>query len=491
MQRYGYLIGVEKYNNFRTTEFCHDDVDLLYNTLTNNCDYNPLNIEVKKLAPESDVSRTSLLEGLDKLAATTKVGDTLLFYFAGHGYLAPEDEEPYLLLPGSDLTRIQETALPLRLVASKFRDNGRINIRILDACHSGSDVRGEAIDSRGFMEKILSETISGWITLAACNASEFSYPEPEFSNGVFTHYLCEAINEHDEGAILPEMLKVQLCDKIADYVKQHPSKPQTPTYNTSISGNHSFATRKACKPPEGSDNKPAESVASIDLDDRLTLIRGYELIDTQDQHQFLETTMEFLSESVTSAIASIPEHGCKCSLRGTMDASEIPEDIRDHIVEKVNSEGFHPLHSIQKVPVDQSSNSLILSIFPWRTIKTFYRVNISQEGIYPQSYLEYGQDSDGYVPTGVGYFYILPLQVSIVLINGVIIHPHSNLLKSAKPKVTLHATHLTLSKEKNEQIITTITKESINEYTQLYDKYLERSIKYLEWEIEKSGIGSQ
>ena len=192
MTRCAILIAAEKYVHFPATPFTHADAGLLHVTLTELCDYPAQHVLLLRLTLEDDKTPAELLDAIRKAVNGMERGDSVLFYFAGHGHCS--DNRTYLLLPNTTAGAYETTALSLEDVSKELRTPERSCFRIFDACHSGVDVRGdsELPDSSTFMRAVTHDA-SGWVTLAACSENQYSVADPQIGHGVFTHYLCEYI----------------------------------------------------------------------------------------------------------------------------------------------------------------------------------------------------------------------------------------------------------------------------------------------------------
>jgi len=71
--------------------------------------------------------------------------DTVIFYFAGHGYKNDADNKFYLVTNNTDKEDIDITSLPWEKVKNILEKGSGIQQRfyILDACHSGAAALGE------------------------------------------------------------------------------------------------------------------------------------------------------------------------------------------------------------------------------------------------------------------------------------------------------------------------------------------------------------
>ncbi|MEZ5978186.1 MAG: caspase family protein [Planctomycetota bacterium] len=147
------------------------DVELMRSVLVGTLGFATNDVEV---LVDEDATRESILAGLERLAGAARDGDRVVVYFAGHGCQQPARErdtlrEPDLLdevlLPadaglfdrgsGSIPGAIRDDELGERLRA--IRDAGAEVWLVVDACHSGSILRGEDdVRLRGLDPDVLS-----------------------------------------------------------------------------------------------------------------------------------------------------------------------------------------------------------------------------------------------------------------------------------------------------------------------------------------------
>lgn len=242
MNRYAILIGCEDYKYYDNISYCNNDASLMEEVLTKYCDYKYNNIKLMFSYPEDDVnSRDLILKVIEDVIDKLEEGDTLLFYFAGHGVVY--ENEGYLVLYDTDPQSISKTALSIRQIKDLTKEKNINMFNIIDACHSGFDSRG---NSRGNASSEFISTImqhKNWATLASCSQNEKSYPYRDKEQGAFTYYVGEVIKEFKQDSnINIEILKHNVCEKMNKWCNEN-NKIQTPTLNSSISGNVSIATR--------------------------------------------------------------------------------------------------------------------------------------------------------------------------------------------------------------------------------------------------------
>ncbi len=236
-----YFVGLscEEYHYYNNISFCHGDLELLRETLISFCDYKNENMVVEMLyigAPESNCAYW--YDELEKICQKLTKEDTLLFFFAGHGMVKGDDA--FLLLPDSVPDDESGTALSLTRINTIFKVATGNTFKIIDACHSGMDVRGD-LDS-GFISKLIDKS---WATLASCSEQENSYPDRQKEQGIFTYFICDAIKKWEkETDITIEQLKVVVAEMM-DAWCENAGVAQHPTLNASIVGIQSLATRNS------------------------------------------------------------------------------------------------------------------------------------------------------------------------------------------------------------------------------------------------------
>ncbi|HBF4581473.1 TPA: caspase family protein [Clostridioides difficile] len=237
MKRYAIIIGCDEYRHYSNISFCIEDAFLMQEVLTEYCDYEYNNIEL--IFPTEDKERLSIESvnnDIKKILDKIESGDTLIFYFAGHGMV--HENEAYLLLPDTNPKEIASTALSIKSLNELLKDKDITNFRIIDACQSGFDSR--SAKNSDFIDIIKHQS---WATLASCSPNELSYPYPDVGQGAFTYQVSESIKEFEPGSeINIEILKHKVCNRMEVWCKKN-YKVQTPTLNSSLVGNISIATR--------------------------------------------------------------------------------------------------------------------------------------------------------------------------------------------------------------------------------------------------------
>lgn len=402
--RHAILIGCEKYTSFNDTRFAHDDVDLMFDTLTTHCDFKVEDVLKYKLSKDSDLTPENILDGIESFSSNTNTGNTILFYFAGHGDRTANGT--YLILPSTIKGDLENTALDLDKLAGKLRQDRKACIRIFDACHSGADVRDAKdndIETEGFLRSITTDT-TGWVTLAGCAPTQKSYSDPNLGHGIFTYFLCEEIKTVPAGKdVHPELIKVPVVANVYRHAEKL-GLQQTPTLNASISGNITIATRK--KQPNVKETKLASN-STQDIRNRISEIQKttditdvylnemLSLLVVECENQFRE--IEFIDSDGEASTPKMIDY--------------IPSTISKNIVSFVEGKSFNTKHTLKTIRKYKQRSLIDHAFAPNELLSKEY---VAEQPIdSPESVVELKFSGDSRcLPDIVLFLYVIPLQIS-------------------------------------------------------------------------------
>lgn len=239
------LIGVSAYHNLRRLGKTTSDAKDLYALLTDPAcaGYPPTNVA---LLLDEQVTKAAISDKLDWLACRAGPEDTVAIFFSGHGAQRVGGFEPgeYLCPVEADWYNLRSTAISTDEFTNALRAirAGRVVV-FLDACHSGGV--GEPKEAAPQVKAGLSEDTyarlaegRGRVIVASCRPDEVSWELPEMRNGLFTHYLLEALR----GAAVSADGTVRIFD-LFDYVSQRvpQHKPQHPLFKGEMELNFAIA----------------------------------------------------------------------------------------------------------------------------------------------------------------------------------------------------------------------------------------------------------
>ncbi len=172
----------------RMRDFFMQDLGVSHDDLYFFTDDSPRNAQGRKTQPTYGTLKSFLG---DRFADSfLSAGDTLWFYFSGHGM--PCEGRDYLLPSDGNPRSIPDLAIPIGYVTERLRRSGADNVvMLIDACRSdGAKNAGMGIGE---------EKQQGVITFFSCSPSQVSYEIDEIGQGAFTNVLLEALRIQGEG----------------------------------------------------------------------------------------------------------------------------------------------------------------------------------------------------------------------------------------------------------------------------------------------------
>lgn len=143
----------------------------------------------------------AIASALEDVVAAADAKDTIVFSFAGHG-VKGDDDHYYLTPSGYRSDDSKGTGLSWTRVAGILgRAKARVVV-ILDACHSGLS----GAEGLGTNDDAVSSLLSGahapMLVLAASKGRQYSYEDPKWGGGAFTHALVEVLQRNWRNADL-------------------------------------------------------------------------------------------------------------------------------------------------------------------------------------------------------------------------------------------------------------------------------------------------
>ena len=185
----------------RMRDFFMQDLGVSNDDLYFFTDDSPRNAQGRKTQPTYGTLKSFL--GDRFVNPFLSAGDTLWFYFSGHGM--PCEGRDYLLPSDGNPRSIPDLAIPISYVTERLRRSGANNVvMLLDACRSD----GAKNAGRGIGE----EKQQGVITFFSCSPFQVSYEIDEIGQGAFTNVLLEALRIQGEG-------NCATVERFANYLK--------------------------------------------------------------------------------------------------------------------------------------------------------------------------------------------------------------------------------------------------------------------------------
>lgn len=413
MRRFGIFLSSEKYVDYTDTDYCHTDSDNLKNILVERCDYPNENILQLKLSPDSNMEAGEILKEIESLLERSEPGDSILFFYAGHGQAI--NGESYLILPTTRDFDAATSSLALRDVHHYLSGNQRLNIRIFDCCHSGANIRGTNpnIDSNEFVTSILKDGGDGTVTFSSCAVNEKSYPDDDLREGVFTSALVKAITSVPaDSPVFIESLKLDVCARVQKWSEER-SKRQTPTLTMHVNGNMPIAFTKKTPIPQST----SISVKDLPFEERLSKLRDADVVN-EEFYPVLTETISSLVQELQKQSKEFDYYGLGLTVGTPSTCAEIPSKVEERIVLSMKDQHtMHEMEVVRKKRVAYGMHLSIPSVFaPPPEYDVYY--HLTQASEMPDCYLEAVLAKDKVAPASRMFFYVCPLQVTVAIIAG-------------------------------------------------------------------------
>jgi N-acetyl-anhydromuramyl-L-alanine amidase AmpD len=208
------LAGINNYDRVPKLGGCINDIEEVEKYLRNRT---PFNCHIKTITDDG-VTRDNLVRQFDEHLGQAKKGDTVLFYYSGHGAL--EEADPVwdetdkklecLVCYDGGATKPADFLLAdkeLRhLIAALYKKTGAHIVTIFDCCHSGDNTRGALIAAAFDEAKVVKRTV--------INTSRPSgaFAPREWSDFIFGDRVKkEDVANKTPGVFLPEGVHIQMA----------------------------------------------------------------------------------------------------------------------------------------------------------------------------------------------------------------------------------------------------------------------------------------
>lgn len=265
MTIYALLIGINSYKSSKIKDLygCENDVDLMNLTLQERYAVDEQNI---KCLLNKQATKAAIVESFQQHFSQAQKGDTVIFYFSGHGSQEPASPEFWkidtnqkletLVCYDSEVDGVTQLAnKELRYLISQLPAELAQIVLIIDSCHSGHISRytdtDDTIETRQVslvntprepQDFIFYQTAQqqGWdnyinnfpqaehILLSACRENEQSQEKQIDGerHGVFTYSLCNTLN-----TLQYSLSYYNLLNRVRPLTRKH-NKGQTPQIET-------------------------------------------------------------------------------------------------------------------------------------------------------------------------------------------------------------------------------------------------------------------
>lgn len=243
------IIGINKYPNAPLIG-CVEDAHLIAKTLVERCGFRQDQmILMTDTDPKSGNTPTldNMVKVTKALAGAIKEGDTVVFYFSGHGGIFDDTKEGFLL-------SFDEKGFPINVMREVLRNSKATwRVMLLDACHTGvsrdagntaSGLKPAGVLPDQFIRNV-EKLDRNEVTIAACKGSQTAMASKAYNHGFFTWWLVrglcgeadrEVAGNRDNVVEATELFKFA-AQRVTEDAKKQYNHTQNPFLNASYDGN--------------------------------------------------------------------------------------------------------------------------------------------------------------------------------------------------------------------------------------------------------------
>jgi uncharacterized caspase-like protein len=242
-QKRAVLIGVNHYyldGAIGNLKYCVNDVKELDSILSNELrgGFSTVPLCSGEQDSRSAPNRSNILALVKLLATNSEENDTILVYFAGHGF--NQAGKNYILPADARIDVIVDTAIRIKWIKDILSESlAKKKMFVIDACHAGAKIgRASVTMTRSFEEELYRQS-EGFAILASCAREQVSYDYDEKNHGVFSYFLLEGLRGAADGdrdgiITVPDVNKY-VASKIREWCMRNRLQ-QNPTLSYKVAG---------------------------------------------------------------------------------------------------------------------------------------------------------------------------------------------------------------------------------------------------------------
>ncbi len=373
--------------------------------------------------------------------------DEVLFYFSGHGEFV--GTEFYYLLSDYDPKRRSRTSFENSEIDNLLRAlSPRLAIKIVDACTSGVTY----IKEPGALEAYLKgtqATFKSCYFMFSSHLDQSSYADADLSH--FTRSLASAVLTHPGPSIRYKDLIDYISDTFEANSQQKPFFVAQADFTDQFCGisdtlradlrrllhiSDGSAAGGAAQPDKANDLHSAAITLSsthdameAELTNRLAAFKSFPAVGSKEHYGRLRERIDVIATRLQQAKDDVKSFGLEKSIHGPAHIGYALKAFSKEIVQNVESRGYRPLHDVRSEqqthqPLQTRIEKAMGFSPPPPTTSTVY--TLQQRGYEPESYVALETSSDGHVPAGMLFFYLLPLQLRACLYAGIAVKGEGN-----------------------------------------------------------------
>lgn len=228
-EHFALIIGINEYENLNDLEYAVNDAKSVYQILKDKFGYKEENM---KLITNKEATKENIMDAYFKMAQNTCNDDTLLIFYAGHGYTyqAGLNDKGYLV-PWNGTEQNLNTLISWNSLTNES-DICRAKhvFYIMDACYSGLALQRNMNGSKRFLKDML-RRYSRQVLTAGKSDQPVKDSGGKNNNSIFTSYLLDALNgeaKTEYGVLSASSIMNYVYTKVSS----DPNSRQTPGYGS-------------------------------------------------------------------------------------------------------------------------------------------------------------------------------------------------------------------------------------------------------------------
>jgi hypothetical protein len=281
-EQWAVLIGVQDHDKpAYNLKFTGNDVARLRQTLVERAGMDPRNIlQMTDGTEDRKPTLANLRRELPRFLAQAGPEDRVLIFFSGHG--VPSGGKTYLVPRDFNLDRAAQCGLAIDEVRQMLGDcKARVKFLILDCCHAEGGGKAPApgsLPAADVARSVRVQEMPGTVVLASCKAEERSWEWIARKQGVFTYWLCRALEgaaANADGQVTITEVNKYVEERVRQTVEQVLQESQSPVMFGKLQGSPVVLALRP-EPPECLCRRLAEH---IDLEVRRNKLKKIGVID--------------------------------------------------------------------------------------------------------------------------------------------------------------------------------------------------------------------
>ena len=194
-KKYAVIVGVNNYqddNTYNDLRFADNDARTIANILSedNGGLFKVTLLTTDQEEPSRQPTRNNILNALDRIISFAREGDTILFFYSGHG--TRDQSGVDYILPVDSGINPETTGIPLDMLHKQFESSkASVKLSFIDACRTNTYKNKASSEGLAYKFKVA----KGTIFLLSAEAGHPSYEYEGKQMGLFSYALSRALTE--------------------------------------------------------------------------------------------------------------------------------------------------------------------------------------------------------------------------------------------------------------------------------------------------------